>query len=414
MGRKASTFSGLAFSLVFLTALALDAGAVGGPDDFQGLNLARASVVRIQVPTNNQNGFGYIVGYRGDELIAVTANHVVRDQAGFPFSPTVRVYLSDLAPTPEVPLTGSLHAVSLIRTRGDLAFVTFPARAGFFPSWMSLSRDPARTLDPAKYIGRSAQWFIPDQPGRVTGVSDTDFKILTEGLVGVERGSSGGPLFTSGGLVGILTESTSEGAIVTATSIDLVKRLFTQELLQHGWTWGLAERPPRVAGYSVCLAREDEWDDVSVYAVSGAQRRPVFRAETCQLLSAGQYNMQGEPVAMTCIPEGFRVVPSPNPITIKARCVPDLAGTWRTIDGMWRIQRTAVGVLNYTIQRSNSVGTVIGAGTGNLSGHTFTANGSLGDGGMWFAKLEFRSGGLAGELTQDGLPPNFPLALRKD
>jgi hypothetical protein len=193
------------FAILFV-ALLTNTFAQESGDDALALQL-RADVVRVSARTSSglspQNGFGFIVGQQGQQLIVVTANHVVRgDSPGEEDLHPMITFFENQGSS----VSGVLQNTSLAQDHGDLAVivVTLPSTYSWKPpriSGESLSRGTKVWL-----IGQEGKWDVPTIPGVVSDV-------LPDGTIEVERlegrkGSSGGPLVSENGIVGMIVAVT--------------------------------------------------------------------------------------------------------------------------------------------------------------------------------------------------------------
>ncbi len=177
-----------------------------------------------------EHGFGFVIGERDDLLYDVTARHVVRNDAD-PGVTTQQVqarFASDRGNTyPARPLGVTYCNIDL-----TLLEILRP-----FPSYAWEPRCTGMT--PARgervwFIGRSRDWWIPLDA--VAGVIEEE-PILGELSVQISSvlpGSSGAPLFTADGIVGMIVSDSAEN--VAAISLEIIQQIITR---RWKYPWGL-------------------------------------------------------------------------------------------------------------------------------------------------------------------------------
>jgi TPR repeat protein len=197
----------------------------------------RQNVVRVTAEWSNgtlSDGFGFIVGERGGFLYVVTADHVVRGEGpdAVDRSPAVAFFHDQ----------GKEYKAELLDTRlrrgdGDLAVVRVQLPRGL--TWrrnaVALSRVKRGTG--LWFVGLQRDWFAPIQPGMANRV-DVGGTIVAEGL-NIKVGTSGGPLISEAGIVGMVVVDT--GTFVRATPIDLIERAVKN--WNYPWQLGAAPVP---------------------------------------------------------------------------------------------------------------------------------------------------------------------------
>jgi S1-C subfamily serine protease/tetratricopeptide (TPR) repeat protein len=181
----------------------------------------RDNVVQIvaERPDGSQDGFGFIVGERDKHLYIVTANHVVRGVGPDATASRVMIrYFRDKETAYEAKLLGVSS-----RTH-DLAVLVAPRQV-----WLQWHRASSRSEKsvqrgtPVWFIGRGGSWYIPTEAGRLNSVT-LDFRIRVDGLH-VKVGSSGAPLLSENGIIGMVLRD--EGDVSEAIDIDIIERAFS-------------------------------------------------------------------------------------------------------------------------------------------------------------------------------------------
>jgi formylglycine-generating enzyme required for sulfatase activity len=197
------------------------------------LDAVRRQVVAIEAEWrdgSSRHGFGFVVGEDDDRPIIATADHLLRGRG--PDATATRVSLRWF----DAPLTRvEARRLPTRANRLDLGVLVAERPAGF-------AFEP-RLLDPAAadlapgaplwFIGRSDDWYVPQLPGAVNHVSRLDDEIVADGLA-VRPGTSGAPLLSQGGIVGMIVRDV-DSEEVRATTITAIAHAFAEWRLP----WGL-------------------------------------------------------------------------------------------------------------------------------------------------------------------------------
>lgn len=185
----------------------------------------QASTVSI-LADGNPHGFGIIVGEEDGFLYAVTANHVVRDDSR---NARLAVRLYGLAADPvDVTLLDQMLAdvdVAVIRFRLPANFKWDPAVLG--------DSTGMKTADHVWIVGRNGRWSIPAVPGAFHRLDETNHQVLER--VGASRGSSGGPVVSENGLVGMVTHD-ADDLNTLAVPIEQLRNAFGPQNWNLPWT----------------------------------------------------------------------------------------------------------------------------------------------------------------------------------
>jgi TPR repeat protein len=200
----------------------------------------RRNVVRVTAQWANgttYDGFGFITGERDGFLYIATADHVVRGNGpdAIDRSPVVAFFQDQ----------GAEYKAELLATRlrpgeGDLAVLRVRP-----PRTLAWRRDvvatgPVKRGTEIRFIGLERDWFVPTRPGVVNSVEPVG-TIVGEDL-NIKVGTSGAPLISEGGIVGMVVADT--GAFARATPIDVIERAF----MNWNYAWQLSSAPPPVQG----------------------------------------------------------------------------------------------------------------------------------------------------------------------
>jgi hypothetical protein len=200
----------------------------------------RGNVVRITATFAEGGpkiGFGIIVGEQGRNLVVVTADHVVRgeDPGAEDKKPMITFFR-----TQGSQVQGKLETVRMPRGGGDLAVILVP-RPGYAAA-MKAAIDPKPVARGTKVwlVGRVGNWSIPASPGTVAQTNPFTGKIQVEGLA-ARAGSSGGPLISNDGIVGMIVD---DGELYTeATPITIIEK----QVRDWGYEWDLTATSAPVA-----------------------------------------------------------------------------------------------------------------------------------------------------------------------
>jgi len=172
----------------------------------------------------NQHGFGFVVGESEvkNELYVITANHVVRTYSEdsdelINATQVSAKFFKNQGAEPE-PAT----LLNVLDTRLDLALLS--VQKPYLYQWEKryFCAEHNRN-DEVWFIGRNEEWPIL-QAGRIIKPEDIDGFIHAD-IPGIEVGTSGAPLISNNGIIGIIVDD--GGYQIRATAIELVQKLVT-------------------------------------------------------------------------------------------------------------------------------------------------------------------------------------------
>ena len=251
-----------AFVLAAVTAEAAD------PGETVATNLKQNTVrIEARFGDEKENGFGFIIGEEEGMLYAVTAYHVVSSEDVDAEPPVVQVELFRRQGKPiDAEVLGTHDAVH------DLAVITFPAPAGIQWNRKCLgSAEEQNRSTKVWFVGKQGGWIVPTNPGTISSEEPDDGQFEIENLA-VLRGSSGGPLIASSGIVGmVLTDSADT---TRALSISFIQRRLRS--WQHPFHLQKSAQAPKAADAS--SADESPEDPMLAKGASIAARDPYFAA----------------------------------------------------------------------------------------------------------------------------------------
>lgn len=185
--------------------LALGMTAPCGAQDTGDVSFAAsitANVARIRA--GDRTGFGFIVGLGPRQLLVATALHAVDGPGGdtpeicFPHREITCatgsiVYVADAI--------GNLPALDLA-----ILSVAYPEGLAWRPD---VDGERAQAGTGVRSIGRGADWFVPDQPGSVSG-ADTESRMVRYTGLSTAEGVSGAPIVAGQGIVAMHVQSLGE------------------------------------------------------------------------------------------------------------------------------------------------------------------------------------------------------------
>lgn len=234
----------IASGLVVVAGLSAGPAWTAGSDDVAGEARAealRSAVVKISATLRAgdapQIGFGFIVGRQDDQVVIVTANHIVRGDEPDVEDRMPRVVFFDNQGSE---VAGTLQTVSLPRDHGDLAVILAKPPPSLKIITEALSPVPAARGQPVWLIGRGGAWNVPVVPGIISQVDAFDGHIEVEGL-GARVGSSGGPLIAKDGIIGMIVADSD--LATKAIPIGPIERMVGGEW-RYAWQLGLSRHDP--------------------------------------------------------------------------------------------------------------------------------------------------------------------------
>jgi uncharacterized protein YecT (DUF1311 family) len=184
-----------------------------------------------------KSGFGIIVGEQGRYLVVVTADHVVRgeDPGAEDKKPTITFFRAQGSQ-----VQGKLETVRMPPAGGDLAVILVPRPDRATAVKEAIDPKPVARGTKVWLVGRVGNWSIPASPGTVAQTNPFTGKIQVEGLA-ARAGSSGGPLISNDGIVGMIVD---DGELYTeATPITIIEK----QVREWGYEWALTATSAPVA-----------------------------------------------------------------------------------------------------------------------------------------------------------------------
>ena len=203
-------------------------------------------VVRIETTSASGSaegeGFGLVVGQKGETIYVITADHVVRKDQ------------DDSMPGDPVPVPGKVQVIfhndqghryaaepldlQITHPEGDLAVLALPRPRSFkFDPPPMADADILVAGTRAWRIGKLKHWVPSSNPGQFV---DRGAIWMTFDELDAPKGSSGGPVVNEDGVVGIIVSDVGSGGDASS-----VLPIGTIAGVLHGWQvpWDLRPRP---------------------------------------------------------------------------------------------------------------------------------------------------------------------------
>lgn len=203
----------------------------------------RNNVVKINAVFANgrdENGFGTVIAERNNKLYIVTAKHVVYDMDYRSRTNAVKItFFTEQAKSYPAVL------LNLSQISEDITLLEVDRPKGYVWTKKFYFSNIEKGTE-VLFIGRSEQWYIPIVPSIINEIANGE--ILVD-IPGIQRGTSGAPLISSDGLVGLIfadTEGVSRGYSVKKLIDAIVKSW------NYPWQMKLNEQTQEVhAGYVI-------------------------------------------------------------------------------------------------------------------------------------------------------------------
>jgi hypothetical protein len=185
------------------------------------------NVIQLTVNCSNGDrryGFGFVVGEQKDKLYVVTANHVVRPED---LDGNVLEVKSVLAQFHK--RRGKFYSASVLNLsypRLDIALVEISKPFGNYTWERGYFYPRPKRNDEVWFIGRNRDWYIPT--AKATGLINKEpiAGELHVDMYSVQLGTSGAPLLTEKGIVGMIIEDDSDD--VVALDIETIRKIVVQ------------------------------------------------------------------------------------------------------------------------------------------------------------------------------------------
>lgn len=157
----------------------------------------------VQLTVGNSSGFGFVIGSGSNNLYIITAKHVVEEKSPGGANISVRYYVDQ----------GNTHNAELM----NIAKFNFDAAvivASKYPEGLNWQKEyycpKFKQGEKVWYIGRKKDWSVAEA-GVITS-KETEQGLMTLGNSSIHRGTSGAPLITRNGIVGLITNASGSKA----------------------------------------------------------------------------------------------------------------------------------------------------------------------------------------------------------
>ena len=194
----------------------------------------RQNVVKVwSGQGNTENGFGFIVSAGAGSLYVITADHVAWGTSlRQPDAEAPSIYLAFYAD----PDPGKKYKARIVKhdKNHDLALLQVQIPPGIKWEKQCLSTiEEAKRSTPVWFIGRDGEWFVPALSGAIDSDRPNADSWLEAEVPGLRPGSSGGPLVSRTGIVGMVDAGSADEARVLA--IEYIKNA----VQDWGYPWAL-------------------------------------------------------------------------------------------------------------------------------------------------------------------------------
>lgn len=239
---------GVIISIMMLIFFVLDMNLLSSAQsmEYKMCEKIQNNVVRVKASFNGEMdaGFGFIVGERKNgTLLIATCNHLVRHH----FEPAEKIEIMFRG-------SGKWKTVELLKDHEllprDLAVleVRKPMNFSLEKECMAAVNDSLKGIK-TKFIGREDQWWIPQTDLIIHSREPDKNSIIQVETDLVKPGTSGAPLVTKGGIIGMIIGDTGSGT-AKALSINRIRAFFNQ----WQYPWILEKGPVPVPGIKSSFA----------------------------------------------------------------------------------------------------------------------------------------------------------------
>lgn len=229
--KKFLVLAGIAFSIGICVLCNFPSAIAGQTESDAATAKFMPNVVQLMVTFSDQSiehGFGFVVGERDNQLYVLTANHVVRKSNPNVSAQSIKAtfcayqakqYSAELSP--------------IYNQTRDFAVLIVSKPSPDY-QWARESYDPTpERSEQVWFIGRSAECYVPATNG-VIEKEDNDIKGKFSVIYNqVQPGTSGAPLISKQGIVGLITTDSLDG--VSAVSLETIRPI----VVEKGVPWDL-------------------------------------------------------------------------------------------------------------------------------------------------------------------------------
>ncbi len=188
-----------------------------------------------------RDGFGFVVGERSNKLYVITANHVIHSDDPNIKTKAVQVrFYKDQGGKPSL-----AELLNVAHDRLDIAL--FRVQKPKWYKWEKIDFCPRyKRGENVWFVGQNRKWIVPvdDEAGTLKHHEADLDGYINFAITSVQPGTSGAPLFTKNGIIGMIIRDVFSEA--QAVYIDLIRKLVTM----HNYPWNSQESPTEIDAYS--------------------------------------------------------------------------------------------------------------------------------------------------------------------
>ena len=275
-------------------------------------------------------GFAYLVSVTPSQAVLVTAAHVVSATMGAQLKASDDVSLEfaggKVLKADRIDIPDQFNDVAVLTARLASPVFMVPAVEGDHPD----------SGERAWLFGFDQKLAFVGSEGR-TRTSRPD--ALTVIGLGQRDGSSGAPVFSIGGLVGLYhrANGTSEALVIPLATLKAM-------VAKAGRSWGLVGSQWVVPSVRLVISRLDRLEvKVEVRQFGG----PAFSVPGAHEVPAGDYGLEYDMTAMTCVPQQWQVNRADPRQEVAVRCTPKPDGMWVGNDLLVSLKDIGTGDLEF-------------------------------------------------------------------
>jgi hypothetical protein len=362
---------------------------------FELASSLRANTVAVEAIFSDQSkrsGFGLVIGSQGPYAYILTAHHILSGA-----STLDEVYVTYYVET------GVLRRADRVFIEGtgpdtDIAILKAPAPSG--TGWIERSAAENELPGPVWIIGLLGHFDVTPTPGRLSRVDPVRSELELQGLHGsVGQGSSGAPIVSERGIVGMYLGPHALIGSGRGPSISLIRRIASAgnipvDLLRT--SLGI-QRSVRV-----CLTRSDILKLQGLQLELTGRNKAVFTGEDCQGVLPGGYSLRTNKKGVICTPVFLVVDQGHDELDVPVFCQVNLSGDWTSQLGEVRIIESSPGSGNYIFFAFQTDFRLMSEGRISGLGERFTFTGRrVSDGRAWSLEAVATENELRGELVFD-------------
>jgi uncharacterized protein (TIGR02145 family) len=161
----------------------------------------------VAISARGEKGFGFITGERNGELFIVTAAHVV-ENALADRQPVELKFFEDY----------KKYEANIIRNYPGADIALLAIKKPDYFSWEENCLGDIQVDAPVGFVGRNGEWYFPKGPALgIVNDLDIPLNLIKVDINSISQGSSGAPLISEGGIVGMVLRTDG----ITAEAVDL-------------------------------------------------------------------------------------------------------------------------------------------------------------------------------------------------